>query len=77
MLRFWLVCFIILFVMVELWEWLQKLTLPFPLCIVAGVVLAIASNLNFRSIIADSPWLSLSQDTSESQEKKFPPFSQD
>lgn len=46
MLRFWLVCFVILFVLVELWEWLRGLTLPLPFCIIGGVILAIASNVN-------------------------------
>jgi hypothetical protein len=77
MLRFWLVCFGILFVVVELWEWLQQLTLPFPVCVMGGISLAIASNLNFKSIASHSPLLSLSQDASDSQEKKLPPFSQD
>ncbi|MDR9402026.1 MAG: hypothetical protein RI580_01160 [Halothece sp. Uz-M2-17] len=49
MLRFWLVCFGLLFVVVEIWEWLQELTLAFPLCVLGGVILAIASNLKFVS----------------------------
>ncbi|QDZ38701.1 hypothetical protein FRE64_01325 [Euhalothece natronophila Z-M001] len=47
MLRFWLVCFGLLFVLVELWQWLQELTLPLPFCILGGIALAIASNFNF------------------------------
>ncbi len=44
MLRFWLVCFGILFVLVQLWEWLQQLKLGLPVCIIGGIILAIASN---------------------------------
>jgi len=76
MLRFWLVCFAILFVMVELWEWLQELTLPFPLCVIGGVALAIASNLDVRAIRFHFPVLSLFQQASNSQENQLPPFSQ-
>ncbi|PSO49606.1 MAG: hypothetical protein BRC33_06175 [Cyanobacteria bacterium SW_9_44_58] len=76
MLRFWLVCFGILFVMVELWEWLQQLTLPFPLCVVGGISLAIASNLNFYSIASHCFRFNLSQNASDLQNKQFPPFSQ-
>ena len=49
MVRFWLVCFSLLFVMVELWEWLRELTVAFPLCVFGGIGLAIVSNLNFAS----------------------------
>lgn len=47
MLRFWLVCFGLLFVLVELWQWMRELTLPLPFCIVGGIALAIASNFSF------------------------------
>jgi len=40
MLRFWLVCFVILFVMVEFWQWLRELTIALPLCIIGGIALA-------------------------------------
>jgi len=50
MIQFWLVCFGILFVMVQVWEWLQQLTLALPVCLVGGLVLAIASNLNFSTL---------------------------
>ncbi len=49
MLRFWLVCFALLFVVAEIWEWLRELTLAFPLCLFFGVLLAIASNRKFVS----------------------------
>ena len=54
MLRFWLVCLGILFVMVELWGWLQELTLPFSFCVLGGLVLAIVSNLKFSPLPSSS-----------------------
>ena len=66
MLRFWLVCFGLLFVLVELWQWLRELTLPLPFCIVGGIALAIASNFRFAQTPASSdqkPSLSLPPDS--------------
>jgi hypothetical protein len=65
MLRFWLVCFGILFVMVELWQWLQELTLAFPWSIVGGIALAIASNLNWSSTSSHSADFTLPSDSSD------------
>jgi len=59
MLRFWLVCFGILFAMVELWGWLQELTLSFPLCVLGGIVLAIVSNLKFSPLPSSANHLTL------------------
>jgi hypothetical protein len=42
--KIWITCFILLFGMVELFQWLKDLTLPLPVYVVAGVLLAIASN---------------------------------
>ncbi|MFP4135390.1 MAG: hypothetical protein ACLFQP_12700 [Halothece sp.] len=58
MLRFWLVCFGLLFVLVELWQWLRELTLPLPFCILGGVALAIASNVSFTKTSANSDQIS-------------------
>ena len=41
----WLVCFVVLFGLAELYPWVQGVVLPFPLMLLAGVGLAIASNL--------------------------------
>jgi len=42
----WLVCFVVLFGLAELYPWVQGVVLPFPLMLLAGVGLAIASNLS-------------------------------
>lgn len=68
MLRFWLVCFGLLFVLVELWQWMRELTLPLPFCIVGGVALAIASNISFVKTPASSdqkPSFSLPPDSNQ------------
>lgn len=55
MLRLWLICFVVLFGAAQFYQWLTHLTwfepfslseisLPFPVLMMAGVVLAIASN---------------------------------
>lgn len=49
----WLVCFVVLFGLAELYPWVQGIVLPFPLTLLAGVGLAIASNLNHRSRLAE------------------------
>lgn len=40
----WLVCFLLLFAIAELFDWLKAFNLPLPIYIVGGVFLAIASN---------------------------------
>lgn len=65
MLRFWLVCFALLFVVVEIWEWLRELTLAFPLCLIGGVILAIASNRKFVSSPAPSHSVTLPPESSD------------
>lgn len=42
--RVWLACFIVLFAIAELYEWAKHLNLLFPIYIVGGAFLAIASN---------------------------------
>jgi hypothetical protein len=64
MLRFWLVCFALLFVVVSIWEWLRELTLAFPLCLLGGVILAIASNLKFVAPPSPSNQVTLPPDSS-------------
>ncbi|MDJ1184865.1 hypothetical protein [Roseofilum casamattae] len=46
MMRLWISSFLILLVLAELWQWLKELTIPFPLFILAGALLAIASNFD-------------------------------
>ncbi len=42
----WVVCFLILFVGTQFYEWVQGLSLPFPALMIAGALLAIASNFS-------------------------------
>ena len=48
-----LVCLVLFFVASELYQWVQGMTLPLPMLVVAGVGLAIASNLRSLSVL---PW---------------------
>ena len=50
----WLVCFVVLFGLAELYPWVQGVVLPFPLMLLAGVGLAIASNLNISNLSASN-----------------------
>jgi hypothetical protein len=40
----WLVCFLVLFALAELFNWVKQFDLPLPVAILAGAVLAVASN---------------------------------
>ncbi|GAB4370598.1 MAG: hypothetical protein Kow00121_11440 [Elainellaceae cyanobacterium] len=40
----WVVCFVIFFGSAELYQWVQGITLPMPVFVIAGALLAIASN---------------------------------
>ncbi|QOV23841.1 hypothetical protein [Anabaenopsis elenkinii] len=42
--RVWLACFLLLFAVAELFDWLKKFNLPLPIYILGGVFLAVASN---------------------------------
>lgn len=44
--RIWLACFLVLFAVVELYEWAKHLSLP--IYILGGAILAIASNYDKR-----------------------------
>jgi hypothetical protein len=44
MVQFWVLIVVILFVGVQLFQWLQGVILPLPLYVMAGAFLAIASN---------------------------------
>jgi hypothetical protein len=54
--RVWLACFLMLFALAELFEWLQEFNLPLPIYILGGAFLAVASNYDkiFGSYFADS-----------------------
>lgn len=68
--KIWLVSFLILFVLVEFYQWFQSLRVPLPFMLVAGAALAIASNL------LGSRWKPLdnSQDSSPPQTTDSDPF---
>ncbi|MBV8883244.1 MAG: hypothetical protein JO235_04490 [Chroococcidiopsidaceae cyanobacterium CP_BM_RX_35] len=51
--RIWLTCFGVLFAIAEFCQWVQHLTLPLPVYILGGALLAIASNYNKRTKL---PW---------------------
>ncbi len=44
--RLWISSFLILLVLAELFQWLKSLSIPLPVLIVGGVLLAVASNLH-------------------------------
>lgn len=45
----WLVGVIIIFSLVQLYQWLEGMSLPLPISVLAGAFLAIASNRNRAS----------------------------
>ncbi|MDZ8134495.1 MAG: hypothetical protein RM049_04230 [Nostoc sp. DedQUE04] len=42
--KVWLACFLVLFALAELFDWLQEFNLPLPIYILGGAFLAVASN---------------------------------
>lgn len=44
--RVWLTCFLLLFALAELFDWIKHISLPLPIYILGGAFLAIASNFN-------------------------------
>jgi len=40
----WITCFVVIFALAQLFDWVQKFSLPLPICILGGVLLAVASN---------------------------------
>lgn len=42
--RVWAICFVLFFAVSELYQWLRDITLPFPVFVVAGGMLAVAAN---------------------------------
>lgn len=42
--RIWLACFLVLFALAELFDWLKGFSLPLPIYILGGAFLAVASN---------------------------------
>ncbi|WP_298906962.1 hypothetical protein [uncultured Nostoc sp.] len=54
--KVWLACFLVLFALAELFDWLQEFNLPLPIYILGGAFLAVASNYDkiFGSYFDDS-----------------------
>ncbi|AFZ22913.1 hypothetical protein Cylst_0580 [Cylindrospermum stagnale PCC 7417] len=42
--KVWLACFLVLFALAELFDWVEGFTLPLPIYILGGAFLAVASN---------------------------------
>lgn len=42
--RVWLACFVVLFALAQLFDWVKGLQLPLPIYILGGAFLAVASN---------------------------------
>ena len=42
--RVWIACFVVLFAIAQLFDWIQQFSLPLPICILGGAFLAVASN---------------------------------
>jgi len=53
--RVWLACFLVLFALAQLFDWLQKFQLPLPIYILGGAFLAVASNYDklFSSYVSN------------------------
>ncbi|MFB2838756.1 hypothetical protein [Floridanema evergladense] len=47
--RVWVASFLLLFALAQLFRWMKHLSLPLPVFILGGVLLAIASNYDKRS----------------------------
>lgn len=47
--RVWFASFLLLFALAQLFNWMKQLTLPLPVFILSGLLLAIASNYDKRS----------------------------
>ncbi len=54
--RVWLACFLVLFALAELFDWVQEFKLPLPIYILGGAFLAVASNYDkfFGSCVSDA-----------------------
>ncbi len=42
--RIWFICFVVLFGLSQLFDWIQQISLPLPIYILGGAFLAVASN---------------------------------
>ncbi|MDJ0737699.1 MAG: hypothetical protein QNJ47_27200 [Nostocaceae cyanobacterium] len=67
--RVWLACFFVLFALAQFFDWVQQLSLPLPIYILAGAFLAVASNYEklFGSYIGDNIGVNMEASTEEVQ----------
>ncbi|MEA5597167.1 hypothetical protein [Rivularia sp. UHCC 0363] len=42
--RIWFICFVVLFALAQLFDWVRQFSLPLPIYILGGAFLAVASN---------------------------------
>jgi hypothetical protein len=42
--KVWFICFVVLFALAQLFDWIQQFSLPLPIYILGGAFLAVASN---------------------------------
>lgn len=54
--KVWLGSFVVLFALAELWQWVRGMAVPFPVFVVAGTLLAIATNWDKRAAAPFSWW---------------------
>ncbi len=54
--KVWFICFVVLFALAQLFDWIQQFTLPLPIYILGGAFLAVASNYEklFGSYLGES-----------------------
>jgi hypothetical protein len=85
--RVWLACFVVLFALAELFDWVKEFSLPLPIYILGGAFLAIASNYDKlfgsyfspitpeappqQNLLNDSPAFTISPSIEQSQKSKI------
>ncbi|HEY9814446.1 MAG TPA: hypothetical protein V6D20_01375 [Candidatus Obscuribacterales bacterium] len=52
--QIWTVCFLLFFLSTQVYQMVQEVSLPLPLAIAGGILLAIASNIQRRSTLSSS-----------------------
>lgn len=73
--RVWLACFLVLFALAELFDWLKKFHLPLPIYVLGGAFLAVASN--YDKILGSYFNDQIMESSPEMQELNFPSQSSD
>ncbi len=67
--RVWLACFLVLFALAQLFDWVKQFSLPLPIYILGGAFLAVASNYEklFGSYISENTGGNMETCTEEAQ----------